>query len=285
MALEKVSTILKMVDEANTAALAFDCFDYNTVYPVIKAAQALKKPVIVMLYPEHQYLNGLTSLGAFADMVKELAETVEVPIGLHLDHCSDYEYIMKAIRAGFTSVMIDGSMLPIEENMAITSKVTETAHVFGVDVEAELGHVGIAAKGDGEAEDLYTSPAAAAAFCAKTGVDSIAVAIGSAHGFYITEPRLDMKRLEEINAATETPLVLHGGSGIPDDQMEAAFSKGINKLNVGTEYFQLYHDTICSYTKKEGTGGSLFDIGAYTQKALYEYLLKKMQLCKYEWKK
>ncbi|MDC7287570.1 class II fructose-bisphosphate aldolase [Blautia schinkii] len=284
MAFEKVSTILKMVDEADTAALAFDCVDYNTVYPVIRAAEQLKKPVIVMLYPEHQYLNQLTSLGTFAGMVKELAEKAKVPVGLHLDHCSDYEYILQAIKAGFTSVMIDGSMLPFEENITITSKVTETAHALGVDVEAELGHVGIAARGDGEVKDLYTQPHAAAEFCARTGADSIAVAIGSAHGVYMTEPKLDLKRLEEINEAVKVPLVLHGGSGIPNEQMAQAFRKGINKLNVGTEYFQLYHDTICDYTKKEGAGGSLFDIGTYTQKALYEYLLKKMQLCQFECK-
>lgn len=157
-----------------------------------------------------------------------------------MDHCSNYEYILSAIREGFTSVMADGSTLPFEQNVAFTKEVVRAATVFGVDVEGELGHVGSAGnESDFCNENSYTTPEDAAAFADATGVASLAVAIGSAHGHYVKEPKLDIERLREINEATKTPLVLHGGSGIPQEQLVAAFKNGINKFNVGTEYFIL----------------------------------------------
>lgn len=281
MAFERVSKILKMADEANTSVIAFNCTDYNTAYSVVTVAEELKKPVLVMLYPEHSYLNNAAEPAGFAAMVRSLAEKVETPIGLHLDHCSDYNYIMAAIKGGFTSVMYDGSMLPLDENIANTKKVVETAHIFGCDVEAELGHVGFAAQSDQEKLDMYTQPDVAAAFCKETAVDSVAVAIGSAHGVYKETPKLDLKRLEDINSATDTPLVLHGGSGIPNDQLELAFQKGINKFNVGTEFFQLYYDSIKEYCEKFGTKGNVFDLPKYVQEKLMAYLRVKMQLSKF----
>lgn len=282
MALEKVSTILKMADEANTSAIAFDCLDYNMIYSVITVAEELQKPVIVMMYPEHAYLNNAASPAAFAGIVKDLASKVKVPIGLHLDHSSDYNYIMNAIKGGFTSVMIDGSMLPVEENIRITKKVVETAHIFGADVEAELGHVGFAHnKGDQDNRDMYTRPEVASEFCKETNVDFLAVAIGSAHGVYLETPKLDIDRLKEINAATDVPLVLHGGSGIPEDQLDMAFKNGINKFNVGTEFFQLYYDSIKEYCEKYGSKGNVFDMPKYVQEKLMAYLRVKMQLSKF----
>ena len=281
MAFERVSTILKMADEANTSVIAFNCTDFNMAYSVVAVAEELQKPVIIMLYPEHCYLNNASTPAAFASMVRALAADVTVPIGLHLDHSSDYEYIMNAIKGGFTSVMYDGSMLPVEENIKNTKKVVETAHIFGVDVEAELGHVGFAAVADQEKEDMYTQPEVAANFYNETNCDSIAIAIGSAHGVYKTTPKLDLKRLEEINAATNVPLVLHGGSGIPKDQLEIAFTKGINKFNVGTEFFQLYYDSIKEYCEINGTKGNVFDMPKYTQEKLMDYLRVKMQLSKF----
>lgn len=278
--LEKVSTILKMADDANTAVIGFNCTDYNMIYSVITVAEELNKPVIVMLYPEHCYLNNASQPAAFAGIVKSLAEKVKVPIGLHLDHSSDYNYIMSAIKAGFTSVMFDGSMLPVEENIKLTKKVVETAHIFGVDVEAELGHVGFASNSDQGNLDLYTKADVAARFCEETDVDSVAIAIGSAHGVYKETPKLDLNRLEEINNATDVPLVLHGGSGIPNDQLEAAFKKGINKFNVGTEFFQLYSDSIREYYTVKGDKANVFDLPKYVQGKLMEYLRVKMQLSK-----
>lgn len=278
MALEKVSTILKMADAANTSAIAFNCNDFTMAYSVVTAAEELGKPVIVMLYPADQFKSNAANLSGFAATVRELASKVKVPVGLHLDHCSDFDYILKAIQSGFTSVMFDGSMLPVEENIVLTKKVVDAAHALGADVEAELGRVGFAAQSDQADLDLYTKPEVAAKFCADTGVDSVAVAIGSAHGVYLETPRLDLERLDAIDAATGTPLVLHGGSGIPDDQLEQAFRRGINKFNVGTEYFQLYYDSIRAFCRANGDKGNVLDLPLFVQERMLAYLRVKLQL-------
>lgn len=245
MSVEKVGTILKMADEANTTAIAFNCTDYNTIVSVVKVAEELSKPVICMLYPEHAYLKHWTTPKIFVETVRDVAKNVKVPVGIHLDHCSDFDYIVAAMRCGFDSVMYDGSMLPVEENIKNTAEIVKVAKAFGADVEAELGRVGFASTvADQNDTDKYTKPEVAAAFCEQSGCSSVAVAIGSAHGFYKETPKLDIERLKKINAATDVPLVLHGGSGIPNDQLEVAFREGINKFNVGTEFFYLYYQTM-----------------------------------------
>lgn len=249
-------------------------------YSVAAVAEELKKPVIIMLYPADSFQKNCCNLSGFAAMVRELAKKVKVPIGLHLDHCSDFDYILKAVKAGFPSVMYDGSMLSVEENITNTKRVADAAHAWGADVEAELGHVGFAAQSDQHREDLYTRPEVAAKFCEETGVDSVAVAIGSAHGVYLETPKLDLERLDEINEAVKTPLVLHGGSGIPNDQLEQAFKRGINKFNVGTEYFQLYYDSIREFCNQNGDRGSVLDLPMYVQEKLKAYLRVKMQISK-----
>ena len=281
MGLVKVSEILKQADKAKTAALAFDCTDYNMIYSAVTVAEELQKPVIVMLYPEHHYLNNAFDLAGFAATVKNLAAGVKVPVGLHLDHSSDPVYIMKAIKAGFTSVMVDGSLLPFEENMKLAERVTEIAHAFDVDVEAELGRVGLAKDSDQDKADMYTRPEIAAEFCERTHVDSIAVAIGNAHGVYLEKPKLDMERLDEINKATDVPLVLHGGSGIPDEQLSLAFRKGINKLNVGTEFFQTNYNSIREYCDTWMNRGNVFDMPVFIQERLMAYLRRKMELSEF----
>ncbi|HIR92639.1 MAG TPA: class II fructose-bisphosphate aldolase [Candidatus Egerieimonas intestinavium] len=278
MAYEKVSNILKMAEKANTSAIAFNCNDYTMACSVVEVAEELRKPVIIMLYPADSFQKNCCGIAGFAATVKELVDRVEVPIGLHLDHCSDFNAILHAIQCGFTSVMYDGSMLPVEENIRLTRRVVDAAHALGADVEAELGHVGFAAQSDQEKEDLYTKPEVAARFCRETQVDSVAVAIGSAHGVYLETPKLDLKRLEEINKATDCPLVLHGGSGIPNDQLEQAFRLGINKFNVGTEYFQLYYDSIREFCQLNADKGNVLDLPLFVQERLKAYLRVKMQL-------
>ncbi len=278
MSLVKVSEILKMADKANTSAIAFNCTDYNTIYSAITIAEELRKPVICMLYPEHAQINNWCNPKSFAETVRSIARNVKVPVGLHLDHCTDPDYILSAIRDGFTSVMYDGSMLSVEENIVKTRAVADEAHKLGAEVEAELGRVGFAAiVTDQNDTDMYTKPEVAAAFCEQSKCDSVAVAIGSAHGFYKETPKLDLQRLKEINGVTEVPLVLHGGSGIPDDQLRIAFQEGINKFNVGTEYFWLYSETIKKYYSDPDA--NFFRLPEAVQAALMDYLRKKMQLC------
>lgn len=281
MSVEKVSTILKMADEANTTAIAFNCTDYNTIVSVVKVAEELSKPVICMLYPEHAYLKHWTTPKIFVETVRDVAKNVKVPVGIHLDHCSDFDYIIAAMRDGFDSVMYDGSMLPVEENIKNTAEIVKVAKAFGADVEAELGRVGFASTvADQNDTDKYTKPEVAAAFCEQSGCSSVAVAIGSAHGFYKETPKLDIERLKKINAATDVPLVLHGGSGIPNDQLEVAFREGINKFNVGTEFFYLYYQTMKKFC--EAGHPDFFDLPLEVQNALENYLRQKMQLSKFQ---
>ena len=281
MSVEKVGTILKMADEANTTAIAFNCTDYNTIVSVVKVAEELCKPGICMLYPEHAYLKHWTTPKIFVETVRDVAKNVKVPVGIHLDHCSDFDYIVAAMRCGFDSVMYDGSMLPVEENIKNTAEIVKVAKAFGADVEAELGRVGFASTvADQNDTDKYTKPEVAAAFCEQSGCSSVAVAIGSAHGFYKETPKLDIERLKKINAATDVPLVLHGGSGIPNDQLEVAFREGINKFNVGTEFFYLYYQTMKKFC--EAGHPDFFDLPLEVQNALENYLRQKMQLSKFQ---
>lgn len=281
MSVEKVSTILKMADEANTTAIAFNCTDYNTIVSVVKVAEELSKPVICMLYPEHAYLKHWTTPKIFVETVRDVAKNVKVPVGIHLDHCSDFDYIVAAMRCGFDSIMYDGSMLPVEENIKNTAEIVKVAKAFGADVEAELGRVGFASTvADQNDTDKYTKPEVAAAFCEQSGCSSVAVAIGSAHGFYKETPKLDIERLKKINTATDVPLVLHGGSGIPNDQLEVAFREGINKFNVGTEFFYLYYQTMKKFC--EAGHPDFFDLPLEVQNALENYLRQKMQLSKFQ---
>ena len=274
MSFEKVSTILKEADAKKTAALAYDCFNYESIAWLVEAGEQLGIPVIVMLYPG---MLETISAKVFASITKAMAKQVKIPVGLHLDHCESFETILSTIKAGFTSVMFDGSKLPFEENVRGTSEVVRAAHAMGVDVEAELGHVGFADnKSDFVKEDMYTTAEQASNFVAKTKVDSLAIAIGSAHGYYVETPHLSMTRLKEINKAIDTPLVLHGGTGIPEDQLRQAFKLGINKLNVGTEYFAIFYSTTKDYQQLRDKKDSLFDLQAYQKKVIGGYLRQKL---------
>lgn len=284
MSLVKVKELLQRADQVHTSVFAFICIDYNMVAAVIKAAETVNKPAIVMLLPEHVTLNHTANFEEFAAMVKVMAERASVPVALHLDHSFDEEQVKRAIDAGFTSVMFDASSESLEGNIKRTKAVVEYAHERGVSVEAELGSVGLAKNQDNEKTDFYTKPEAVKEFCERTGVDSLAIAIGNAHGDYPFPPRLDLVRLDEINAVTEVPLVLHGGSGIPDDQLAEAFSRGINKFNYGTDVLRCYDQAVRKYHEDHQPASSLDMLGvpAAAQEAMTAYLVKKMELCKLE---
>ena len=280
---EKVGNILKMAQESNTAAIAFICMDYVMARSVVYAAEATNTPAIVMLYPEHVTIQHTTGFKNHAALVKELANEVKVPIGLHADHDYTYEAIMHTIDSGFESVMMDGSMNDLDTNIALTRKVVLKAHEKGVFVEGEIGHVGLAADSDNHNEDLYTKADAAEKFCREAGVDSLAVSIGNAPGLFKETPHLDIARLEEIHAATSVPLVLHGGSGIPDDQLLVAFSKGINKFNLGTEFLGKYYNAVAEFAS-ENAGNpdpvKIINLPEYAQSKLQPYLEGRMKtLC------
>lgn len=282
---ESVKNIMRTAEEANTSAIAFICMDYVMARSVVFAAQKVNTPAIVMLFPEHVTVQHTTGAAGFATAVRELADSVTVPIGLHADHDFTYEAIMKNIQAGFQSVMMDGSMNDLDTNIALTKKVVDRAHELGVSVEGEIGHVGVAANAENTNLDLYTKPDAAEKFCRETGVDALAVSIGNAHGEYKETPHLDLQRLEEINAATKTPLVLHGGSGIPDDQLLAAFSKGINKFNLGTDFLKRYFQAVTEYTQAYADSKDpvrIIEMPEYVQSKLQPYLEERLTtLCRF----
>lgn len=236
MGLEKVSTLLKMADENQFAVAAIDVFDYQSACCVVKAAEREKMPVILMFYPDMESYIPFT---AMAGIAVDCAKRSLIPVGVHLDHGKNYNTAIRGMAAGFPSVMFDGSALPFEENVDITRRVTDAAHIFGVDVEAELGLVGQGSrKEDFCNTEKYTTPEQAREFVERTNVDFLAIAIGNSHGHYVCEPCLDIKRLDEINNMVNTPLVLHGGSGIPVQQMIDSVKHGINKVNIGTEFFE-----------------------------------------------
>ncbi|MGF6989731.1 fructose-bisphosphate aldolase class II [Lachnospiraceae bacterium PM6-15] len=282
---EKTQNILKMAKESNTSVISFICMDYVMARSVVYAAEATNTPAIVMLYPEHVTVQKTTGFANYATMVKELAKEVNVPIGLHADHDFSYNAVMTTIDAGFESVMIDGSMNDLDTNIELTKRVTLKARELGVCVEGEIGHVGTASISDNMNTDFYTKADAAEKFCRETGVDSLAVSIGNAHGEYANTPHLDIKRLQDIHAATDVPLVLHGGSGIPDDQLMVAFSNGINKFNLGTDFLARYYDAVTSFVADYASDSDpvkIINLPEYVQAKLQPYLEERMRtLCRF----
>jgi len=214
------------------AVPAFNAENLEMVQAIILAAEEEKSPVIIQTTPPT--VKYLTADQAYA-MVYAMAKNSPVPIALHLDHCPVFGDVMQAIRAGYSSVMFDGSNMSFEDNIAISRKVVETARPMGVTVEAELGTLGGKEDNLEECETIYTDPVQAQEFVEKTKVDMLAVAIGTVHGFYKGEPKLDFDRIKKIAMLTEVPLVLHGGSGIPDESVKKAISLGMCKVNFATE--------------------------------------------------
>ncbi len=212
------------------AVPAFDCVEDVFVRAIAETAEAAGAPVFLMCLEPDIRGNGWFY---FAGLVKAVAAHHTVPIVLHLDHSTELESVRKAVELGFTSVMIDGSSLPFEENVRLTKAAVEIAHPRGVSVEAELGHVGGAdLEETTHAENVLTEADEVSRFVEQTGCDSLAVSIGTSHGVYRSLPNLNIERLKELDAASPVPLVMHGGSGTPADQVQIAVRHGICKLNI-----------------------------------------------------
>jgi len=213
------------------------------IAPVLRAAQRTSSPVIVQISQNEfgWYEVTAAEFGAvFFEQLRHLG--IRVPVTLHLDHTRDFSVIQEAIAAGFTSVMIDASDKPLDENIAITREVVEYAHGHGVSVEAELGRIGKADQENIETEDdteLFTVPEEARRFVQETGVDALAVSVGTVHGVYkVRQAKIDFERLQAIRAVTDVPLVLHGGSGVPADDIQRAIhlpGGGVTKINIATD--------------------------------------------------
>ena len=225
---------------------AFDVSNYEMMRAVLETCEEERSPALLMCLGVDLVGKGMNLLPA---MIQSASGHFNVPICLHLDHATDFELIKTAIDAGFSSVMYDGSVLDFENNAKNTAQVTKYAHAHGITVEAELGHVGNAGVGnisetgtDTDPGESLTVPEEVVKFVEITDVDALAVAIGTAHGVYQKTPELRIDRLDEITAICDRPLVLHGGSGTPNDQMQAAIRHGITKINI-------YSDVVAALNK------------------------------------
>lgn len=243
--LTNLQSIIAMAENGNFCIPAFNVYNTETIMGIIDAAEELRAPVILQVYP--RLLN--EEVGFYiAPAVVAAAERASVPVCFHLDHGPSEKEVTRALRWGFTGIMLDGSAHPLEENIALTRHIVETCASVGVGVEGELGHVGSV---NDDAMDEFTSPEEAAEFVKRTGVCCLAVLIGNAHGHYKKPPKLDIDRVRAIRRATGgIPLVLHGGSGIPDEQVKAAIAAGVRKMNIGT-------DVCCTFA--ESTKAALDD--------------------------
>lgn len=228
--LVSLQEIIGMAEAGNYAIPAFNVYNIETVMGVIKAAEEQKAPVIMQVYP--RLLN--EEVGYYlAPVILAAARKASVPVCFHLDHGPSENEVMKALRWGATGIMLDGSAHPFEENVLLTKHIVDSCAAIGIGVEGELGHVGSV---NDDVMEEYTDPQEAAEFVKRTGVTCLAVLIGNAHGHYKKEPKLDIERVKTIREATGgMPLVLHGGSGIPDEQVKAAIKAGIRKMNIGTD--------------------------------------------------
>lgn len=235
-------SILDVANDHNFAIPAFNISDWAMFNGVMDISEELDAPVIIAIHPDE--VRHITT-----DLIPAMhsrAHRSSVPVAIHWDHGGTYEQIITAIQAGFTSVMIDASLLPFEENVALTKKVVDAAHAVGIQVEGELGTIGAndSYGESGAAEIIYTNVDDAVRFVEQTGVDSLAIAIGTSHGLYPSDknPELRHDLLEQIKAAVGIPLVLHGGSSNPDSELSRAVSLGINKINISSDIKVSYHN-------------------------------------------
>ncbi len=259
------------------AVCAFDFINLEYVKAIMAGAEELNAPVILMVTEGGLKYAGLEYISALG---KVAAEKSKVPVAFHLDHCTHFDTIVQAIKYGFSSVMIDASKLPFEENLRVTQEVVKVAHAAGVSVEAELGRVG-GKEGNIDvkrAEETMTDPEEAAKFVMETGIDCFAVAIGTSHGLYREEPQLNFELLEKIKAIIDIPLVLHGGSNLPDDMVRKSVRLGIRKLNVWTD---LAVAQVQSIRHTLGENPEMFDprkIFEPSMKAITEVVKEKINL-------
>ena len=277
MSLVTTTELLKNAQEGNYAIGAFNVENMEMVMAVIQAAEELNSPVILQTTPSTVKYAGLDYYLANA---KVAAERASIPVAMHLDHGSSFELAMQALRTGYTSIMIDGSHESFEDNIALSKAVVDASRPSCIPVEAELGKVG------GKEDDLdggegsaYTDPMEAKIFVERTGVSSLAIAIGTAHGLYKGEPKLDLDRLSEIREVVSVPLVLHGGSGIPDETIIESIKRGICKVNYATEVRIAYSEGVKKVLNENPETIDPKKYGAEGLKFVKEFVKQKIVVC------
>lgn len=277
MALVTTKQLLLDAQKDGYAVGAFNVENMEMVQAVVAAAEELKAPVIMQTTPSTvKYAD----LAYFYENVKVAAEKASVPVVMHLDHGSSFELAMQALRTGYTSIMIDGSHEGFEENIAISKAVVDACHPSGIPVEAELGKVGGKEDDlDGGDGDPYTDPKEAVDFVNRTGIDSLAVAIGTAHGVYKGIPKLDVERLSEICEVVSIPLVLHGTSGVPDEAVRECIKRGICKVNYATDLRIAFTKGVNVVLKENPDTIDPKKYNAAGRDEVKKYVMCKIQVC------
>ncbi len=269
--------ILQDAHEKGYAVGAFNVNNMEIIQAIINAAEETKSPVILQA---SQGGIGYAGVEYIAALVKVAAEKASVPVALHLDHGTDFKQVMLCLRHGFTSVMIDASRFPLEENIAETKKIIEIAHSMEVSVEAELGKIG-GTEDDitvDEKDATFTSVDEAKKFVHETNVDYLAIAVGTAHGVYEGEPNLDFDRIEAIKKELNIPLVLHGSSGVADKDIKKAVSLGINKINIDTDIRISFANAVKNFVKENPDEIDPRKILGPAREAMQEIIEGKMKL-------
>lgn len=277
MAFVTTDRMLASANEGGYAIGAFNVENMEMVMAVIRAAEQMKAPVILQTTPS---TVKYAKLFMYYANVKAAAERAAVPIALHLDHGNSFELAIQAMHVGYSSIMIDGSKETLEENIRLTKRVVDACSAAGIPVEAELGKVG------GKEDELecsdpgYTEPEDAVRFVAETGVNSLAIAIGTAHGIYKGEPKLDVDRLSEIKEKVDIPLVLHGASGVPDSTVQECIRRGISKVNFATELRLAYSEGVKIFLKDNPDAFDPKKYGSVGMEKVTELVRRKIELCK-----
>lgn len=270
--------LIKKAKEKKAAIAAFNIHNLETIQAVIEGASEERAPVIIQTTPGTLKHAGIEYIGV---IVKKAAEMYDIPVALHVDHCPSFNTIVECIRNNYTSVMIDGANLEYDENVKLVKRVTEMAHAVGMQVEGEIGRIG------GVEDDMFvnsdeaalTIPSEAKKFVEDTGIDTLAIAIGTAHGMYKGEPKLDFERLSEIEAIVDVPLVLHGASGVPDESIREAIRRGIAKINIATELKNPMAKAIVdTFDKNKDENDPRNYMGA-AREAVKEVVKAKIRLC------
>ena len=274
MALANMIDILKKADEGNYAVGAFNVANMEMIMGAIKAAEDLSSPIIIQVAEGRLEYSPLDLIGP---MMIAAAKKAKVDVVVNLDHGSKMENIKKALELGFTSVMIDGSKLPLEKNIELTKNVIEEANKYGVPVEAEVGRVGGSEDSSKAVSILYTDIEDAKKFVKETNDSTLAVAIGNAHGIYQGEPNLNFEVLENINEEIEIPLVLHGGSGITEEDFRKCARTGIRKINIATSTFNSVNNE-AKNLYKEDIDTNYFKLNSAQIKGAYDNVYKYIKI-------
>lgn len=228
-----LKNILKIAEAEGCAVGSFNTPNFESLRAVIGASESLKQPVIIMHAQVHEEM-GLCKMEEIVPIMLFMAERANVPVCVHLDHGTDLDYVRRATELGFTSVMYDGSEQSLDINRANTCIIKEVAERKNISVEAEVGSMGAREAGSGGGESIYTDPEAAAEFVENTGIDALACAFGTAHGIYLKQPKLDFERVKKIKSMINVPIVMHGGSGVSNEDYKKVISCGVRKINYYT---------------------------------------------------